>query len=101
MKRGERAEDGGFEEWWRELAPHLTMARVDAMALVNTPPDTPAITRMYYKARRGWFEHGGAIRDMDDAAVQAEADAEVDDLTVYLAALRARRYKRMRQISAF
>jgi len=86
-----------FEEWWKAIAPHLTMARVDALQMMTRGGNDEA--RMYYKARKGWAEHDGSILNMSDDDIQREALAEVDDLTVYLAALRERRYRRMRQVT--
>lgn len=89
----------GFEDWWSRIVPHLAMARVDALNMLGESMRDNDTARMYYKARKGWAEHGGGIIDMSDDEVRREALSEVDDLTVYLAALRERRYRRMRQVA--
>lgn len=89
----------GFEEWWTRIAPHLGMARLDALDMLAAEAGEDGTARMYYKARKGWAEHDGGILDMPDERVLREAQSEVDDLTVYLAALRERRYRRMRQVA--
>lgn len=81
----------GFEDWWSRIQPFLAVARVEAMRMLTMTVSDGDEARMYYKARRGWIEHGGGIVSMCDDDLMREARAEVDDLTVYLAALLARR----------
>lgn len=89
----------GFEAWWTAIAPHLPMARERAADLLAAPLSDADTARMYYKARKGWHEHSGAILDMADAEVHAEALGEVDDLILYLACLAERGYRRTRQVA--
>lgn len=87
----------GFEDWWSHIHPFLALARAEAADMITRPLAEGDIARMYYKARKGWMEHAGAITGMSDEQVAAEALAELDDLTVYLACLRARRAARLRE----
>lgn len=89
----------GFEAWWTSIAPHLPMARARAADLLSGRLTEADVARMYYKARKGWQEHAGAILDMPDEQVRTEALSEVDDLTVYLACLAERGYRRTRQVA--
>lgn len=81
----------GFEDWWSRIQPFLAVARVEAMRMLTTVVSDGDEARMYHKARKGWVQHGGGIVAMGDDDLLREARAEVDDLTVYLAALLARR----------
>lgn len=86
----------GFEDWWSHIQPFLAVARMEAMRMLTTTVSDGDEARMYYKARKGWIEHGGGIVSMGDDDLTHEARQEVDDLTVYLAALEARRAARRR-----
>lgn len=88
----------GFEDWWSRVQPHLAVARLEAMRMITSRVTDCDEARMYYKARRGWIEHGGGIVNMGDDDLTHEARQEVDDLTVYLAALEARRAARRRSM---
>lgn len=91
MARRDDVAAEGFEDWWSRVWPHLAVARAEAARMVTEHVSDGDVARMYYKARKGWIEHGGGIVSMCDDDLLREARAEVDDLTVYLAALEARR----------
>lgn len=91
-----------FEALWGEVQYHLPMAHLDAVRFFGEMSmDEMSLRRIYYKARAGHHEHDGDILDMDDETVTRNAVEEFDDAVFYFAVLRARRYRRMRQATAF
>lgn len=87
----------GFEDWWSHIHPFLALARAEAADMITRPLAEGDIARMYYKARKGWMEHACSIVGMDVGDIHREAVAEVDDLTVYLAAKLALVARRRRE----
>lgn len=83
--------DAEFAEWWATVEAHLEPAVIKAIAMMPSGGlDKARKVRMREKAHRGWIEHGGDIRFMAPHEMYQEAQEEVDDQIIYLAAAMAR-----------